>query len=52
MVCDEFTWGYLRAAEKKGMGLHVFMILGGFGSELKIGIDINVVGVLGFRVGD
>ena len=44
--------GYLRVAGKKGMGLHVFMILGGFGSELKIGIDINMVGVSGFRVGE
>ena len=38
--------GYLRVA-KKGLGLLVFMILGGFGSELKIGIDIDVVGVWG-----
>ena len=44
--------GYLQAVEKKGLGLHVFTILGGFGSKLKIRIDINVVGVSGFRVGD
>ena len=44
--------GYLRAVEKKGLVLHVFTILGGFGSDLKRGIDIKVVGVSGFRVGD
>ena len=44
--------GYLRTAGKKSLGLHVFTILGGFGSELKIGIDIDVVGVSGFRIGN
>ena len=44
--------GYLRATGKKGLGLHVFTILGGFGSELKVRIDIDVVGVSGFRIGD
>ena len=44
--------GYLQAAEKKGLGLHVFTILGGFGSKLNIGIDIDVVEVPEFRVKD
>lgn len=50
-VSGGFTWGIYERMLKKGLGLQVFAILGAFGSKLKIGIDIDVVGDSGFRGG-